>query len=67
MEEKNEEKQSNFKTVKNPGNVKTVKVKKEKANLGFGRGFLVPFISGVLGCSVVIGTCSLEDSIFPKA
>ena len=57
MEEKIEEKQSNFKTVKNPGNVKTVKVKKEKANLGFGRGFLVPFISGVLGCSVVIGTC----------
>ena len=57
MEEKNEEKQSNFKTVKNPTNVKTVKVKKEKTNLGFGRGFLVPFISGVLGCSVVIGTC----------
>ena len=57
MEEKNEEKQSNFKTVKNPSNVKTVKVKKEKTTLGFGRGFLVPFISGVLGCSVVIGTC----------
>lgn len=57
MEEKNEEKQSNFKTVKNPSNIKTVKVKKEKTSLGFGRGFLVPFISGVLGCSVVIGTC----------
>ena len=57
MEENNEEKQSNFKTVKNPSNVKTVNVKREKANLGFGRGFLVPFISGVLGCSVVIGTC----------
>ena len=63
MEEKIEEKQSNFKTVKNPGNVKTVKVKKEKANLGFGRGFLVPFISGVLGCSVVIGTCFGVPSI----
>ena len=67
MEEKNEEKQSNFKTVKNPSNVKTVKVKKEKSNLGFGRGFLVPFISGVLGCSVVIGTCfgvpSIKESL----
>lgn len=63
MEEKNEEKQSNFKTVKNPTNVKTVKVKKEKTNLGFGRGFLVPFIGGVLGCSVVIGTCFGVPSI----
>ena len=63
MEEKNEEKQSNFKTVKNPGNVKTVKEKREKTSLGFGRGFLVPFISGVLGCSVVIGTCFGVPSI----
>ena len=67
MEENNEAKQSNFKTVKNPSNVKTVKVKKEKSNLGFGRGFLVPFISGVLGCSVVIGTCfgvpSIKESL----
>lgn len=63
MEENNEEKQSNFKTVKNPSNVKTVKVKKEKSNLGFGRGFLVPFVSGVLGCSVVIGTCFGVPSI----
>ena len=63
MEENNEEKQSNFKTVKNPSNVKTVKEKKEKTSLGFGRGFLVPFISGVLGCSVVIGTCFGVPSI----
>ena len=63
MEEKIEEKQSNFKTVKNPGNVKTVKEKREKTSLGFGRGFLVPFISGVLGCSVVIGTCFGVPSI----
>ena len=63
MEENNEEKQSNFKTVKNPSNVKTVKKKKKKTSLGFGRGFLVPFISGVLGCSVVIGTCFGVPSI----
>ena len=63
MEENNEEKQSNFKTVKNPSNVKTVREKKEKTSLGFGRGFLVPFISGVLGCSVVIGTCFGVPSI----
>ena len=67
MEEKNEEKQSDFKAVKNPVNVKTVKSKNEKKGSGFGRSFLLPFISGVLGCSVVIGTCfgipSIKNSI----
>ena len=57
MEENNEKKQSNFKTVKNTNNIKTVKSEKEKVKLGFGRGFFIPFVSGVLGCSVVIGTC----------
>ena len=49
MEEKNnEEKKSDFKAVKNTNNIKTAKIKKEKTNLGFVKGFLVPFISGVL-------------------
>ncbi len=69
MEEKNnEEKKSDFKTVKSSNNIKTVKKENEKINLGFGRGFFIPFISGILGCSVVIGTCfgipSIRESLF---
>ena len=69
MEEKNkEEKTTSFKTVQNPGNYKTVyeSEKKSKTKLGFGRGFVIPFVSGVLGCSVVIGTCLGIPSIREK-
>ena len=46
-----QEKNSNFKTVhQNPSSYKTVyeKEKAPKARLGFCKGFLVPFVSGVL-------------------
>lgn len=33
---------------------------------GFGKTVIVPFISGVLGCSVVIGTCFGVPSIRTK-
>ena len=59
-EEKNKTekvKTSNFKTVQNTNLYKNYNTeKKEKAKLGFGRGFLIPFASGILGCSIVIGT-----------
>ena len=29
----------------------------KKQNSSFGRSVVVPFISGVLGCSLVLGTC----------
>ena len=60
-ENKNEKTQvnnSNFKTVSsiNPYNDKKVKS-------GFGKSVILPFVSGVLGCAVVIGTCFGVPSI----
>lgn len=73
MEEKNkEEKTNNFKTIQNPNNTKKVYESKDinKVKLGFGRGFLIPFVSGILGCSVVIGTCfgvpSIRENLLEK-
>lgn len=73
MEEKsNQEKSSNFQTVQNPNNSKTVYESKNgnKVKLGFGKGVLIPFVSGILGCSVVIGTCfgvpSIRDNLLGK-
>ena len=34
--------------------------------VGFGKNFLLPFFSGILGCSVVIGTCFGVPSIKEK-
>lgn len=67
-ENKKEENTSNFKTVQNPSVYKNVyePEKKNKSSIGFARGFLVPFVSGVLGCSVVIGTCFGVPSIKDK-
>ena len=39
---------------------------KRKSNNGFIKSVFVPFISGVLGCSVVIGTCFGVPSIKDK-
>ena len=60
-----QEQNSNFKTVQNLGSYKNIYEtnKKEKNHVGFGRGFLLPFASGVLGCAVVIGTCFGVPSI----
>lgn len=73
MEEKSkQEKSSNFQTIQNPSNAKTVyeSKKENKAKLGFGKGVLIPFVSGVLGCSVVIGTCfgipSIRNNLLGK-
>ncbi|MGN1297412.1 MAG: S1C family serine protease [Clostridia bacterium] len=73
MEEKSkQEKSSNFQTVQNPNNSKTVYESKNgnKVKLGFGKGVLIPFVSGILGCSVVIGTCfgvpSIRDNLLEK-
>ena len=50
---------SKFKTVSNPGTYRTVYEmdNKPKKNSNFGRTIVVPFISGVVGCAVVLGTC----------
>ena len=56
---------SKFKTVSNPGTYKTVYEmdNKPKKNSNFGRNIVVPFISGVVGCAVVLGTCFGVTSI----
>lgn len=65
MENNEQEKTNNnvndakFKTVSNPGTYRTVYEmdNKPKKNSNFGRNIVVPFISGVVGCAVVLGTC----------
>ena len=63
MEENKEEKTTNFKTVQNASTYRSYNAEKQKASLGFGNGFLMPFISGALGCAIVIGTCFGVPSI----
>lgn len=68
MDEKKEEKVEGFKTVQNPSTYKTVYQNETRTNLkiGFGKGVLLPFFSGVIGCSVVLGTCFGIPSIRSK-
>ena len=77
MEEKNKkeekekvekEKTPNFRAVQNPKSYKSSyqSDNTKKHSIGFGRGVFVPFISGILGCLVVIGTCFGVPSIRSK-
>ncbi len=68
MDEKKEEKLEGFKTVQNPSTYKAVyqNETKTKQTVGFGKGVLLPFFSGVIGCSVVLGTCFGVPSIRSK-
>ena len=65
--EENNENSKKFKTVQYPNAYKKV-LKKEKNNnnYGFGRNFLLPFFSGILGCTLVVGTCFGVPSIKSK-
>ena len=68
--QKKEENKTTFKTVQNLGTYKNIYETNStpKAKIGFGRGVFIPFISGLLGCSVVIGTCfgipSIREKLF---
>ena len=46
----------------------TVSVKSKKSNFNFGKQVVVPFVSGVVGASVVLGTClgvpSIRETLF---
>ena len=57
MEENNND---NFSTYK------TVEIKKEKNKTGFGKSFVLPFFSGILGTTLVLGTCFGVPSIKNK-
>lgn len=47
-----------------------IKVKKEKTKIGFGKGVFVPFLSGLVGASLIVGTCAyvpqVKDFLFGK-
>lgn len=60
--EKVEDKKTTYETVG------TVSVKSKKGNFHFGKQVVVPFVSGVVGAGVVIGTCfgvpSIRENLF---
>lgn len=64
----NQENTVNFKTVQNQSAYKTVYEVEDKktAKIGFGKSVLLPFVCGILGCGVVIGTCFGVPSIKEK-
>ncbi|MBQ2937448.1 MAG: trypsin-like peptidase domain-containing protein [Clostridia bacterium] len=62
--EENENKEAKFKAVPVTGSTSYNKTSRNKS--GFGKSVVVPFISGVVGCSVVIGTCFGIPSIRTK-
>lgn len=72
MDEKNEsektvekeENKNNFKTVQNPSSYKNYEnTEKKSSGTSFTKSILIPFVSGVVGCAVVIGTCFYVPSI----
>ena len=66
IKKEDSKKSTNFEAVKT--NTKnTANSKKSKSNNGgFGKTVLVPFVSGVVGCAVVVGTCFGVPSIRTK-
>lgn len=57
----------NFKTVNNTNNYDHYeKSERKNTKIGFGKSVVLPFISGILGCSLVIGTCFGIPSIKSK-
>lgn len=62
--EENNKSESKFKAIPISGNTSYSKTSKNKSE--FGKSVLLPFVSGILGCSVVIGTCFGIPSIKTK-
>ena len=61
---KKEENKNNFRTVQNPNSYKNYEnTEKKKSETSFTKSILIPFVSGVVGCAVVIGTCFSVPSI----
>lgn len=62
--EENEKNEAKFKAIPVTGS--TSYNKSSKNHSGFGKSVLIPFVSGVVGCAVVIGTCFGIPSIKSK-
>ena len=63
MDEK-EQNNSKFKAIPVTGSSSYEKAK--KVHSGFGKSVMLPFVSGIVGCTVVIGTCFGVPSIRTK-
>lgn len=63
MDQKEQNNQK-FKAIPVTGTVSSKKAERNKS--GFGKSVVIPFVSGVLGCTVVIGTCFGIPSIRTK-
>ena len=62
--EENQKKETKFTAIPVSGETSYSKSSKNKS--GFGKSVLLPFVSGIVGCSVVIGTCFGVPSIRTK-
>ena len=62
--EENQNNETKFKAI--PVTESSSSSKSAKSTSGFGKSVLIPFISGVVGCAVVIGTCFGVPSIKSK-
>ena len=50
----------------NETSYKKVMIEPEKKSIGFGKSVLIPFASGIIGASLVVGTCFGVPSIKEK-
>lgn len=65
--EENEKNETKFKAIPVTGSSSYNKNEKSQKNkTGFGKTVILPFVSGVVGCSVVLGTCFGVPSIRTK-
>lgn len=62
--DQNEKNDTKFKAIPITGS--TISSNSDKNKSGFGKSVIIPFVSGVLGCTVVIGTCFGVPSIRTK-
>ena len=62
--EENQKNETKFKAIPVTGSTSYNKTTKHSS--GFGKSILLPFVSGVIGCTVVIGTCFGVPSIKNK-
>lgn len=65
--EENEKNETKFKAIPVTGSSSYNKNEKSQKNkTGFGKTVILPFVSGVVGCSIVLGTCFGVPSIRSK-
>lgn len=60
------ENKNEFKSVKNKNNYDVFYQEKTKSKLSIGKNIILPFFSGIIGCSLVLGTCFGIPSIKEK-